>query len=289
MAIKPRGWMLGLFILVPLIPLLLFWIFPLIVSIWLSFTNWDFIRSSFDYVGFKNYSRLFQDSEFQAAIWRTIYFTFFSVVPIIVLGFLTALILMNIKIGRKIVRGLIFSPWITPMIGMSIVWSWLFNSQVGPINRVLSSLGIPAPNWLADSQYAIWVVIIVTVWKNIGWASLFYADALAKIPKSLIEVSDTEGLSTWQRTRYVLAPLVMPTTLFLIIISSLDCLQAYDQITVLTQGGPAGSTRTLLYLYYELGFSRFDMGEATALSIVLLVVTAGLSFLFIRCTKNLSF
>lgn len=289
MVIKPSKRMLLLFLLLPLLPLLLFWLIPLVVSLWLSFTNWDFISPSFDYVGLDNYQRLLQDPAFQAACQRTLYFTCFSVLPILVLGFLTAVCLLRVGKGGKFLRGLIFSPWITPMIGMSIVWSWLFNGQVGPINRLLGGLGLPQPNWLTDSTYAMWAVIIVTVWKNIGWASLFYTDALAKIPRSLLEVSDVEGVSLWQRIRHVLIPLVTPTTLFLTIMTSLDCLQAYDQITVLTQGGPAGSTRTLLYLYYELGFSQFDMGGATALSMVLLAVSASLAYLFLRWSKKFSY
>ena len=275
-----------LFILLPGIPFLLFWILPLLSSVWLSFTNWDYISPSFDYVGIGNYTDLLTSSEFQQALKNTLIFAVASCVPILFFGFIFALMINRLKQTSKFLQGLMFVPWITPMIGMSIVWSWMFNPQVGPINAVLEMLGLPQPNWLTDSKVAIWAVIIVTVWKNIGWAMLFFSDGLSKIPMSLFDVADVEGTSWWKRIRYIIIPMVSPTTLFLLIIITLDSLQAYDQINVLTQGGPSGSTRTLLYYYYQLAFEQFNMGSATALAVLILVLSAILSFVSIRLTKK---
>ncbi|MFT8411773.1 MAG: sugar ABC transporter permease [Schleiferilactobacillus perolens] len=286
MAIKPNKWTLLLFLAIPLIPLAVFWIFPLLVSIWLSFTDWDYISPTFHYVGLNNYTQLLSSHDFQAAVGHTLYCTVFSVIPIIVIGFLLAVLLNRLKYTYKFIQSLLFAPWVTPMIGMAIVWSWIFNSQIGPLNQVLHALHLPAPQWLSNPQAAMWTIIIVTIWKNVGWAALFYGDAISKIPRSLFEAADVESLSIWQKITHVLIPLVSPTTLFLFIVEILDCLQAYDQITVLTQGGPAGATRTLLYLYYELGFKQFQMGSATALSIVILVVAAILSFIAIRLSRH---
>lgn len=286
MDIRPTKKQMLLFIAIPLIPLLLFWILPLFVSLWLSFTDWDYISPSFNYVGFDNYKNLVLSQDFIEACQHTLFYTVCSVIPIIILGFIIAIMINKVKHMSKFLQSTIFSPWITPMIGMSIVWSWLFNPSIGPINQVLNFFNLPQPQWLTDSNIAIWAVIIVTVWKNIGWASIFFSDAISKIPVSLFEVADIEGLTTWKKIRYILIPLVSPTTLFLTIISTLDCLQAYDQITVLTQGGPAGSTRTLLYLYYELGFEQFQMGPATALSIVILFISAILAFLSMRVSNK---
>ena len=133
------------------------------------------------------------------------------------------------------------------------------------------------------------VIIIITIWKNVGWASIFYADAFSRIPSSLFEVANVEGLSGWQKIRYVLIPLSSPTTVFLMIVSTLDCLQAYDQINVLTQGGPAGTTRTLLYLFYELGFNQFNMGQATALAMVILIISGILAFILIRVSRKYTY
>ncbi|CAH0416262.1 sugar ABC transporter permease [Periweissella fabaria] len=286
MEIKASKRQLLLFVVIPLLPLIVFWIIPLIVSLWLSFTDWNYISPTFNYVGIKNYTQLFTSQEFKQALAHTAYFTFFSVVPIIVLGFLLAVGLNKLKRSYKFIQALLFAPWVTPLIGMSIVWGWIFNSKVGPINQILHLLHLPEPQWLTNPTAAMWTIIIVTIWKNAGWAALFFSDALAKIPASLFEVSDMEGLSWWQKIWYVLIPLVSPTTLFLVIVMILECLQAYDQITVLTQGGPAGSTTTLLYLYYQLGFKQFQMGSATALSIIILVISAILAYISIRMSRK---
>ena len=232
-----------LFVLIPIIPLVIFWIIPLAVSVWLSFTNWDYISPTYDYVGVSNYTDLITDEAFLQALGNTVLFALATVIPILFFGFIFALLLNRLRRSMNFFQGLMFAPWITPMIGMSIVWSWMFDPRIGPINEFLEILGMPQPNWLTDSNTAIWAVVIVTVWKNIGWAMLFFSDALSKIPKGLFEVADIEGANWWHRIRDILIPLVSPTTLFLFIILILDSLQAYDQINVLTQGGPAGSTR----------------------------------------------
>lgn len=289
MELKVNKIQFGLFVLIPLIPLFLFWILPMTASLLLSFTNWDYISPTYDVVGLKNYVDLLSGQAFKNALFQTLYFTFFSVIPIIVLGFIVAVLIQKLSKSAGFARGLIFSPYITPMIGMSIVFSWLFNVQVGPINEVLGALGLPQPNWFAQSPQAMWVIIIITIWKNVGWASIFYADAFSRIPSSLFEVANVEGLSGWQKIRYVLIPLSSPTTVFLMIVSTLDCLQAYDQINVLTQGGPAGTTRTLLYLFYELGFNQFNMGQATALAMVILIISGILAFILIRVSRKYTY
>lgn len=277
------------FVWIPLIPLIVFWIVPLLVTVWLSFTDWDYIRPQFDYVGLENYVGLITDVAFFQAMGNTILFALATVIPILLLGFIFAVGLNRLRKTKNIVQSLMFAPWITPMIGMSIVWSWMFDARVGPINQFLGGLGLPQPDWLTDSNMAIWAVVIVTVWKNIGWAMLFFSDALSKIPSALFEVSDVEGASRWHRVRYILIPLVSPTSLFLFIILTLDSLQAYDQINVLTQGGPAGSTRTLLYLYYELAFQSFNMGAATAVAVLILIISAMLALFSMKISKKYVF
>lgn len=283
---KANFWQILLFVAIPCIPLLIFWIIPLFVSVWLSFTNWDYISPTYEYVGLDNYIKLLKDASFLQALLNTLFFTAGTVIPTIVFGFIFAVMLNRLRRNVVFLQGLMFAPWITPMIGMSIVWSWMFDPQVGPINQFFSLLGLPKLNWLTDSDTAMWAVIIVTVWKNIGWAMLFFSDALTKIPKDLFEVADIEGASLLAKVRYILIPLVSPTTLFLFIILSLDSLQAFDQINVLTQGGPAGSTRTLLYLYYEFAFQQFNMGTATAVAVLILIISAILSFLSMKISKK---
>lgn len=264
----------------------MFWILPMFASLWLSFTNWDYISPTFDYVGVDNYTNLLTGSQFRSAFTQTVVFTVLTVLPTLVLGFISAALLSRLSKTSGFIRGLLFSPYITPMVGMSIVFSWLFNPQVGPVAVIFDVFGVNAPVWTSQQPWAMLLVVFVSIWKNAGWAAIFYADAISRIPSSLFEVADVEGLSGWQRVKEILIPLVSPTTLFLTIMTTLDCLQAYDQINVLTQGGPAGTTRTLLYLFYQLGFEQFNMGQATALAMVILVISAILAFILIRVSRK---
>jgi len=139
---------------------------------------------------------------------------------------------------------------------------------------------------LESSSSALWAIIIVTVWKNAGWAMLFYSDALQKIPQDLYEVSNMEGSSWWQKIHSIVIPLVSPTTLFLAIMLGIESIQAYDQIQVMTQGGPSGSTRTLLYMYYQMAFEQFNMGQATAISTLIVIITGILALTMFYASKR---
>lgn len=274
------------FIGIPMIPLAVFWFFPMFVSIWLSFTNWDYISPTFDYVGVENYTTTLTSADFYQALWNTALFAVMTIIPTIIIGLLLALLLRKGLKGETWFRAFLFSPWITPMVAMSIVWTWIYEPDVGLMNQVLGWFHLPQPDWLTDSDTAIWAIIIVTVWKNAGWAMLFYSDALSKIPNDLYEVSHLEGASGLQRIKTVVLPLVSPTTLFLAIVSAINAIQAYDQIQVMTQGGPSGSTRTLLYLYYQMAFEQFQMGQATALATIIVVFTMLLSLIMFYASKR---
>lgn len=274
------------FIGIPMIPLLIFWFIPMLVSLWLSFTNWDYISPTYDYVGLNNYMNAFTSNEFYQALKNTLFFGVWTIIPTIIIGLLLALLLRKGLQGLTFFRALLFSPWITPMVAMSIVWSWIYEPNVGLLNQILGWFHLPQPNWLTDSEMAMWAIIFVTVWKNAGWAMLFYSDALSKIPEELYEVSDIEGASWWQKVKGIVVPLVSPTTLFLVIVTAIDSIQAYDQIQVMTQGGPAGSTRTLLYLYYQMAFEQFNMGQATALATIIVILTGLLTLIMFYVSKR---
>lgn len=283
--IKRYGLLL-FFVGIPLIPLLAFWFIPMFASLWLSTTDWDYISPEYNNVMLENYRTILTSDNFYAALKNTAFFSVMTVIPTIILGLLFAIVLNNVMKGSTLFKSFLFSPWITPMVAMSIVWTWIFQPDVGLLNQILGWLHLPQPMWLTDSNTAMWAIIMVSIWKNAGWAMIFYADALSKIPGELYEVGQIEGTSWWQNSRFITIPLVSPTTLFLIIISLIDAIQAYDQIQVMTQGGPAGSTRTLLYLYYQMAFEQFNMGQATALSTLIVLLTGLLAFLLFYTSKK---
>ncbi|MGG2093766.1 sugar ABC transporter permease [Bacillus sp. S13(2024)] len=268
----------AVFFLLPVgIPLILFWIIPNFISLGISFTDWDFMTNGFNFVGLDNYLNLFTQDSFIQALLNTLYFGIGTVVPTIVLGLGFALFFRKKFRGSAIYQLMIFSPWVTPTVAVSIVWSLLYEPQFGAINKVLEFFGMPGLDWLKSSHTAMLAVIIVTVWKLVGWTMLFYIGALEKVPDSLYEAASIDGANAWQKFRYVTLPMVSPTTFFLVVVNIITSVQAYDQIKILTQGGPSGSTRTLLYLFFQQAFEQFDMGSATAIAFIILIITILLS------------
>ena len=248
-----------LFVIIPLIPLVVFWFVPMIATLVYSFTNWDYISPTYDIVGIRNYQELLTSTDFYEALKNTFVFGVGTVIPILVLGFIFALLIISNPKAKSFFQSLLFSPWITPMVAMSIVWSWMFRPEVGIINRSLAFFGINGPAWLQDPNYAMLAIIIVTIWKQAGWAMLFYTDSMSKIPKGIFEVGELTGANLWQRIRYIYLPYTRSTTMVLLIMNLINSIQAFDQISVLTSGGPAGSTRTLLYLFYQKAFESFNI------------------------------
>ena len=275
-----------LFVLPALIPLFIFWIYPILRSVWLSFTDWDFMTPDYNFIWFKNYTSLLKDSRFYEALWNTLVFTAGTLFPTIIGGLGLALLLRRNFKGSGVFKFVLFSPWITPTVAISIVWTWIFREDGGLANQVLGLFGLPALKWISSSDTAMLSVIIVTVWKSLGYAMIFYLSALEKVPEELYEASALDGAKPWRQFLDMTLPGISPTTFFLMIITMVKSLQAYDQIQILTQGGPSGSTRTLLYMYYQLGFQEFKMGQATATAVIMIIITVILSLAQFTASKK---
>lgn len=275
-----------LFVLPALIPLFIFWIYPILRSVWLSFTDWDFMTPDYNSIWFKNYTSLLKDSRFYEALWNTLVFTAGTLFPTIIGGLGLALLLRRNFKGSGVFKFVLFSPWITPTVAISIVWTWIFREDGGLANQVLGLFGLPALKWISSSDTAMLSVIIVTVWKSLGYAMIFYLSALEKVPEELYEASALDGAKPWRQFLDMTLPGISPTTFFLMIITMVNSLQAYDQIQILTQGGPSGSTRTLLYMYYQLGFQEFKMGQATATAVIMIIITVILSLAQFTASKK---
>ena len=288
LSIKNKIWKIVkvLFFTLPaMIPMTLFWIYPILRSGWLSFTDWDYMTPEYNYVGVENYTAVLTNSSFWSAFKTTFLFAIGTIIPIIILGLSVALLLGNEIKGKAIYRFLVFSPWVTPTVAISIVWSWIFEPKGGLANEILVNLGLPKLQWLSSSETAL-MSVIVTVWKAVGYSAIFYLTAIDKIPRDRYEAASLDGAGFWKKLIYITLPGVSPTTFFLCIITMVDALKAYDQIQILTQGGPAGSTRTLTYLFYQLGFEQFKMGQASAVAIIIVVITVALSYTQFRLSKK---
>lgn len=262
-----------------LVPLFTFWLVPFGYSIYISFTDWDYISPDYSFIGLENYEYMVEDYEFIQAVLNTFWFSVGVVIPTIILGLVFAMLLHKNFKGSQFYRAVIFSPWITPTVAVSIVWSWVFETKSGLANHLLESAGFSAIPWLENGNTALIAVITVTVWQAIGWTMLFYISALNKIPESLYEASLIDGCSSLTRFLKITLPLISPTTFFLVVVNIITAMQAFDQFQILTQGGPGGETRTLLYLFYQQAFERYEMGPAAATSLVIFLITGLLALI----------
>ncbi len=278
-----------LFILPAMIPLSVFWILPVLFSGGLSLTNWDMMSENIKFMGIKNYTSLLRDPNFGRVLKNTLVFAVGSTVPTIFLGMMTALVMNGSRKGTGVYRTIIFAPYITPMVAISVVWSWIFEPRVGILNFIMRLVGLPESQWLQSSRTAMVSVLIVTIWKSLGWTMIFYMEAIRKVPQNLLESAAIDGANGFWRFVKITLPLISPTTLFLIIMSTINSLQAYDQIQVLTQGGPAGATRTLLYYYYQEAFQNFNTGKASAVAVILVIITVVLSLVETGISKKMVF
>lgn len=278
-----------LFILPAMIPLLVFWILPVIFSGGLSFTDWDMMSEKIRFMGLKNYTSLLRDPNFGRVLKNTLVFAVGSTIPTIFLGMMTALVMNGARKGTGIYRTIIFAPYITPMVAISVVWSWIFEPRVGILNFIMRLAGLPESQWLQSSRSAMVSVLIVTIWKSLGWTMIFYMEAIRKVPQNLLESAAIDGAGGFWKFVKITLPMISPTTFFLVIMSTISSLQAYDQIQVLTQGGPAGATRTLLYYYYQEAFQNFNTGKASAVAVILVIITVILSLAETRISKKMVF
>jgi multiple sugar transport system permease protein len=245
-----------------------FYILPVLSSFVISFAKWDLL-SPIKWVGVRNYLNAVGDPAVQQALGNTVTFIL-GYLPTVVAGGLGLALLLNRKLkGRTFFRAVYFVPVVTSWVAVSLIWKWLLNPQYGLVNFGLSLIGIKGPGWLFDPNWAMAGVILTTVWKDIGFVTVIYLAGLQEIPESLGEAASLDGAGTWQRFRFVTFPMLAPTTFFVTTISLISSFQVFDQVFIMTGGGPVGATTTMVQLIYKNAFSYSAMGYASAISWIL--------------------
>jgi ABC-type sugar transport system permease subunit len=245
---------------------------PLIYNGYLSFVRWDMLAPKKIWVGLRNYTELFTSPAFGEIVWNTVVFTVSSVVLTCVLALAIALLLNMPLRGRNAVRSIVFSPVMLSGAAIGIVWIYIFDYRYGLIQSLISPFGLQSPHWLLDTNYAMAAVIIVHVWKTLGYAVVIYLAGLQTIPRELYEAAFVDGAHGWARFRNITIPGLSPVIFFLLITTVLSGFQSFDIIKVMTNGGPVNSTKTLVYYLYEEGFVGFNAGRAGVAAVVLFVV-----------------
>jgi multiple sugar transport system permease protein len=277
-----------LYLLPTFVGLILFSLGAIIFSVGISFTDWDILQPP-HWVGLSNYVRLFTTPLNWQVFGNTLYYTAVIVPVGTALALGLALALNRGLRGIVILRGLYFLPVISSTVAVSLVWSWLYNQQFGLINYLLSLVGITGPAWLADTRTAMPAVIIMSIWKGLGYNMVIFLAGLQGIPQELYEAAKIDGAGAWARFRYVTLPLVSPTTFFVVVLSTVAAFQVFDQTYVMTNGGPAYSTTTLALFIYQNAFQWFHMGYAAALSYVLFAAVAVVTLLQFRAQGRFVF
>ena len=251
--------------------LLFFIVGPVVAAFAISFTAWDLLSPP-RFVGLDNYRELANDRLFWIALKNTLYFTGVSV-PVTLILALGLAGLMNRKLrGIEALRAIYFFPVTASIVAVSLLWAWMYTPDFGIINYLLSYVGIPKINWLVDPRMAMPSVIIMSVWRGLGFNIVVFLAGLQSIPRDLYEAADLDGASGWQQFRQITVPLLTPTIFFATIMAIISSFQVFEQTYIMTQGGPGNATLTLVYQIFLNGFTYLRMGYASALSFVLFAI-----------------
>jgi len=273
-----------LFITPTLLLFVVFTIIPVIMALYLSFTNYD-VLSKNDWIGFDNYRRLIEDS----LLWKTFRNVFLYAVvfvPLnIIISLLLAILLSRSWRGVKLFRTLNYLPTLTSAVAAATVWIWLLHPEFGLVNGLLSYIGITGPAWLSQTNTAMLSIIMLTLWQSVGSNMIIYLAGLQGVPDYLYESARLDGANKVDCFRYITWPQLRPTTFLVSTMSIIGALQLFDQAFVLTQGGPANMTKTPVYLIYQQGFNQLQMGYASAQAFVLAMAILIFSLINMRMSK----
>jgi multiple sugar transport system permease protein len=261
-----------LFLAPALILFVIFVLGPIAYSIGLSFTMGSFTRSGVEWVGFRNYDNVFSSPDFWQVLGNTIYFTIATLIPSIAIPLGLAVVLNQVVVGRTLLRTVYFIPSVVSIVAAGLGWRWLFQTN-GPINGLLGNLGIPPTPWLGSVTWAMPILILLSIWKQIGFNLVVFLAGLQAIPKSRYEAAELDGADEWQQFRYITLPGLRPTFIFTIVTTSIFTLRSFEQVYVMTGGGPLNSTNLLVHYVYEQAFGLFDFGYASAVATLLLLAT----------------
>lgn len=240
------------------------------------------------FVGFQNYALLLtNDKTFALVLKNTVIFVLGTVPTRVILGLVFALVLVRNIPFRTFFRAAVFFPVIVPTVAAAMVFRWIFNADFGLLNEFLYNIGISnLPRWLSDPKWALIAIVILSVWKDVGFSAVLFMAGLQGIPSSLYEAAHLDGANSWKSFVYITMPLLSPTTFFVIVINVISSFQVFDQAYVLTGGGPGNATNTIVYYIYSNAFQWFKMGYASAIAWVLFGIIFLATFVQFRYQKR---
>ena len=256
---------------------------PIVASLVLTFLRWDGLSAA-HFAGLDNYGTLVHDALLRTVILNTVVFVVADVLLKMLLALLLAVVVARYasRLISTVFRSIVFFPVIISGVAIGILWQWLMGTSFGLINYYLGVLGIPTVAWLDSSQNAMGSLVLVDVWRSVGFSFVVFTAGLQGIPVHLYEAADLDGAGEWAKFRHVTLPLLSPTTFFLLIINLINAFQFFDLSYVMTSGGPGDATRTIVYYIYFSGFRFFRFGYASTVAMLLFAILAILTFVQVR-------
>ena len=284
-----RGWrkvgLVSFFLLPALLPLLIFRVLPMLASVGVSLTEWNLLRPPV-LVGLDNYLGLLSDKNFHRALVNTLYYMV-GYLPLVLGGALATAVLLNSKLkGSTFFRGVYFLPVVTSWVVVALLWKWLLSPEGGMVNYLLSLVGIDGPGWWTDRAWAMPSIILASAWKDLGFSMLILLAGLQNIPEHLYEAARIDGAGRWQRLRYITLPLLTPFIFFAMVLAMIGAFQVFDQVWIMTEGGPAGATTVVMEQVVKNAFKYGLMGEASAMSWVLFAIILSFTVVQLRAQKR---
>ncbi|MFC0334908.1 carbohydrate ABC transporter permease [Paenibacillus sepulcri] len=276
-----KGWnrIVPYFLILPNV--LIFTVFILVPVIWvlyLSLTDYTMLQAP-DWVGLKNYSRLLHDSIFHRALINTAWYWVGTVVPGMAIGMVLASLLTMKLRGLAVFRALIYLPGVISSVAVAMTWLWLLDPLQGPVNRLLDVVGIGGQNWLQDPHTSLGSVIVIGIWTGMGYAMIVFLAGIQGIPETLYEAAGLDGASGIKKFWFITLPLLKPMTLFLFITATIRSFQVFDLVYILTGGGPANSSTTIVTQIVGASFQEYRMGYASAMAVFLLAATLAITLI----------
>ncbi|QPC84597.1 sugar ABC transporter permease [Phototrophicus methaneseepsis] len=272
-----------LFILPSVVGFILFYAYPAIRSVFISFTEWNLLTDA-KFVGLDNYNEIFADERFWRSLEATVWYVLWNIPIQTVIALFMAVVLDRFSDAiSNLMRSVMILPWLLPNVIVALLWLWILDPSIGIANVLLNIVGVPKQDFLGDPDQAIAWIAMINIWRYAGYNAILIFAGLKTIPKSLYEAAGIDGANLWTQFWKITLPLLRPVLTFVLVTSVIGSFQVYDTIAVTTQGGPAGATRVIIYYIMDEVFNRrISMGTATAASVVLFLILISVTIIQMR-------
>jgi multiple sugar transport system permease protein len=269
-----------MFLIIPLIIYLVWVIGPMFYTFYLSLTDWDGLTTP-AFIGLQNYQKLFEDKVFYISLFNNLKWLIAFITIPVVLGLALAMVLNRAIPGEKFFKMSFYMPMVLALVVSGLIWGWMFHPAGGLINNFLVATGImeKGPGWLSDRDLVLWSIILVAIWRQVGYVMVLYLAGLKSINPQLLEAATVDGATGWQTFWRIILPLLMPVTVIVFVISVIDSLRAFDLVSVMTRGGPANASSVLANFMYIESFNNYKMGYGASIAVILFFLS--LIFIFI--------